>query len=145
MATRIQILFFCITRCSVSATPPLGSEVGSVALGFTFSYNNTQWKKSSSLVSLFMWAKKTIRDAPANRSVQLHSCFRLFETTCPAARQASLPISNSRSLLKLMCIESVMPSNYPILCRPLLLSPSIFPSIRVFSKESVFPIRWPKY
>ena len=56
-----------------------------------------------------------------------------------------LPITNSQSFLKLMSIESVMPSNHLILCRPLLLLPSIFPSIRVFSIESVLPIRWPKY
>ena len=62
-----------------------------------------------------------------------------------AARQASLPITNSRSLLKLMPIESVMPSNHLILSRPLLLLPSIFPSIRVFSNESTLHIRWPKY
>ena len=62
-----------------------------------------------------------------------------------AARQASLYITNSRSLLKLMCIESVMPSNHLFFCLPLLLLPSIFPSIRVFSNESVLHIRWPKY
>ena len=62
-----------------------------------------------------------------------------------ATRQASLSITNSRSLLKLMSIESVMPFNHLILCRPLLLLPSIFPSIRVFSNESVLHIRWPKY
>ena len=62
-----------------------------------------------------------------------------------AAHQASLPITNSWSLLKLMSIESVMPSNHLILCYPLLLLPSIFPSIRVFSNESVLCIRWPKY
>ena len=61
------------------------------------------------------------------------------------ARQASLSITNSRSLLKLMSIKSVMASNHLILCHPLLLLPSIFPSIRVFSNESVFHIRWPKY
>ena len=60
-------------------------------------------------------------------------------------RQASLSITNSRSLLKLMSIESVMPCNHLILCHPLLLLPSIFPSIRVFSNESALPIRWPKY
>ena len=65
-------------------------------------------------------------------------------TSWTAARQASLSITNSWSLLKLMCIESVMPSNH-ILCRPLFLPPSIFPSIRVFSNESVLHIRWPKY
>ena len=62
-----------------------------------------------------------------------------------AARQASLSITNSQSLPKLMSIESVMPSNYLILCRPLLLLPSIFPSIRVFPNDSVLHIRWPKY
>ena len=66
-------------------------------------------------------------------------------TPWTAAHQASLSITNSWSLLKLMSIESVMPSNHLILCRPLLLLPSIFPSIRVFSKESVLSIRWPKY
>ena len=62
-----------------------------------------------------------------------------------AARQASLSITHSRSLLKLMSLESVMPSNHLILCRPLLFPPLIFPSIRVFSNESVLHIRWPKY
>ena len=68
-----------------------------------------------------------------------------LETPWTAARQASLSITNSWSLLKLMCIELVIPSNHLILCRPLLLLPSIFPSIRVFSNESVLCIRWPKY
>ena len=66
-------------------------------------------------------------------------------TPWTAARQASLSITNSQSLLKLMAIESVMPSNHFILCRPLLLPPSIFPNIRVFSNDSVLHIRWPKY
>ena len=68
-----------------------------------------------------------------------------FLTPRTAARQASLSITNSWSLLKLMSIESVMPSNHLILCHPLLLPSSIFPSIRVFSNESVLRIRWPKY
>ena len=76
-------------------------------------------------------------------SVQSLSHVRLFVTPRTAARQASLSIINSRSLLKLMSIKSVMPSNYLILCCPLLLLPSIFPSIRVFPNESV-RIRWPK-
>ena len=75
---------------------------------------------------------------------QSFSCLRLFATPWTAAHQASLSITNSRSLLKLMSIESVMPSKRLILCHPLLL-PSIFPSIRVFSNESVLCIRWPKY
>ena len=66
-------------------------------------------------------------------------------TPWTAAHQASLSITNSRSLLKLMSMESVMPPNYLILCHPLLLLPSIFPSIRVFSNESALHIRWPKY
>ena len=78
-------------------------------------------------------------------SVQSLSRVRLFATPWTAARQASLPITNSRSLLKLMFITSVMPSNHLILCRPHLLPPSIFPSNRVFSNESALPIRWPKY
>ena len=78
-------------------------------------------------------------------SVQLLSCVQLFETTRTAAHQASLSITNSQSLLKLMSIELVMPSNHFILCHPLLLLPSIFPSIRVFSNKSVLCIRWPKY
>ena len=78
-------------------------------------------------------------------SVQLLSCVRLFVTPWIAAHQAFLPITNSRSLLKLMSIESVMPSNHLILCHPLLLPPSIFPRIRVFSKEAALCIKWPKY
>ena len=78
-------------------------------------------------------------------SVQSLSRVRLFVTPCAAAHQASLSITNSQSLLKLMSIESVMPSNHLILCHPLLLWPSIFPSIRVFSNESALCIKWPEY
>ena len=78
-------------------------------------------------------------------SVQSLSRVRLFVTPWTAARQASLSITNSQSLLKLLSIESVMPSNILILCCPLLLPPSIFPTIRVFSSESVLRLRWPKY
>ena len=78
-------------------------------------------------------------------SVQSRICVRLFVTPWIAAHQASLSITNSWSLPKLMSIESVMPSNHLIFCRPLLLLPSIFPSIRVFSNESAFLIKWPKY
>ena len=78
-------------------------------------------------------------------SVQLPDHVRLFATRCTAARQASLSITNSQSLLKFMSTESVIPSNHLILCHPLLLLPSIVPSIRVFSNESVLHTRWPKY
>ena len=83
---------------------------------------------------------------PQFSSVQLsHSVVSESATPWTAARQASLFITNSRSLLKVMSIESVMPSNHLIFCHPLLLPPSIFPSIRVFSNESALYIRWPKY
>ena len=78
-------------------------------------------------------------------SVQSLSHVQLFVTPWAAACQASLSITNSWSLLRLMAIESVMSSNHLILCLPLLLPPSIFPSIRVFSNESALRIRWPKY
>ena len=78
-------------------------------------------------------------------SFQSLSHVRLFAIPWTAALQASLSLTNSWSLLKLMSIESVMPSNHLILCRPLLLPPSIFPSIRVFSNESALRIRWPNY
>ena len=77
--------------------------------------------------------------------VQSLSRVWLFVTPWTAACQASLSITNSQSLFKLMSIESVMPSNHILLCRPLLISPLIFPSIRVFSNESALGIRWPKY
>ena len=77
--------------------------------------------------------------------MQSLSRVQLFATPWTAAHQASLSITNSQSFLKLMSIESMMPSNRLILCHPLLLLPSIFPSIRVFSNESALCIRWPKY
>ena len=78
-------------------------------------------------------------------SIQSLSCVWLFATLWTSAHQASLSITNSRSPPKPMSIESVMPSNHLIPCRPLLLLPSVFPSIRVFSNESALRIRWPKY
>ena len=86
----------------------------------------------------WVWEKK------AFSSVQSLSRVRFFVTALTAALQASLFITNSQSLLKLMSIELVMPSNHLILCYPLLLLPSIFPSIRVFSNKSALCIRWPK-
>ena len=86
-----------------------------------------------------------MRAGPTAFSVQSLSCVRLFATPRTVAHQASLSITNSQSLLKLMSIESVMPSNHLILYHPLLFLPSIFPSIRSFSSESVLHIKWPKY
>ena len=89
--------------------------------------------------------KKTFLSIVQFSSFQSLSRVWLFATPWTAAFQASLPITSSQSLLKPMLIESVMPSNHLILCHPLLLLPSIFPSIKVFSNESVLGIRWPKY
>ena len=105
------------------------------SFGFEASLCSAPWREFSSLTSL----------AHFFSSVQLLSHVRLFVTPWTAAHQASLPITNSRSLLKLISTESVMPSNHLILCDPLLLLPSIFPSNRVSSNESVLRITWPKY
>ena len=101
------------------------------------------WQKTTKLCKAIILQLKKIN--LKNSSVQSLSCVRLFVTPRTVAHQASLSITNSQSLFKLMSIESVMPSNHLILCHPLLLPPSIFPGIRVFSSESVLHIRWPKY
>ena len=95
-------------------------------------------------LSKYLICMKSIFYSTGQNSVQSLSCVQLFATPWTAAHQASLSIANSQSLLKLVFIESVMPSNHLILCRPLLL-PSIFPSITVFLNESVLHSRWPKY
>ena len=101
-------------------------------------------KEESEKVGLKLNIQKSkIMASSPIRSDQSLSHVRLCVTPWIAARQASLSITNSRSLLKPMSIESVMPSNHLILCHPLLLLPSIFPSITVFSNESVLRIRWP--
>ena len=87
----------------------------------------------------------SISSSPQFNSIQSLSCVQFFATPWTAAHQASLSITISWSLLKPMSIESVMLSSHLILCHPLLLLPSIFPSIRVFSSELVICIRWPKY
>ena len=92
-----------------------------------------------------MWCKQLFHRLTVISSVQSLSRVRLLVTPWTAGRQASLSITISRNLLKLMSMESVMPSNHLILCHLLLLLSSIFPSIRVFSNESVLGIRWPKY
>ena len=116
---------------------------------FYMKYQN-RWTQSpeSQLVVSRDWGeerKKRLFNEYEFSSVQSLSRIQLFATLWTAARQTSLSITNSRSLHKLMSLESVMPSNCLILCLPLLLLPSIFPSIRVFSNESVLHIRWPKY
>ena len=101
--------------------------------------------KPRHLVYLVKFAKHLRDIRKYFSSVQLLSHVQLFATPWTAARQASLSITNSQSLLKLMSIEPVVPSNHLILCCPLLLMPPIFPSIRVFSNESLPHIRWPKH
>ena len=94
------------------------------------------------------WSRKALgfqACAQQFSSVQSLSRVQLFATPWTAARQASLSITNSRSILKLMSIESVTPSNHLILCCSLLLPPSVFPSIRIFSNESALRVRWPEY
>ena len=95
--------------------------------------------------SFLEWSVRRVNFGTQFSSVQLLSRVWLFATPWTAARQTSLSITNSQSPSKLMSIESVMPSSHLILCHPLLLLPSIFPSIRVFSNESALRIRWPKY
>ena len=95
---------------------------------------------------IYNWIQhRVISTALQFSSVQSLSCVRLFATPWTAAHQASLSITNSQSLLKLMSIQSVMPSSHLILCHPLLLLPLIPPIIRVFSSESTLRIKWPKY
>ena len=108
--------------------------------------HQTQQKQTSLKLSPKVWGSHCNLHYYCSQfsSVQSLSCVRFFATPWTAAHQVSLSITNSRSLLKLRCIELVMPSNRLILCRPLLM-PSVFPSIRVFSSESVLRIRWPKY
>ena len=106
-----------------------------------------QWKQCQ---TLFFWATKSLQRVIQFSSVQFSSVqslsrVQLFATPWIAARQASLSITNSQSSFKLTSIESVMPSSHLILCRPLLLLPSISPSIRVFSNEPTLRMRWPKY
>ena len=104
------------------------------------------WRRKWQPTPVFLPGKShRQRNLAGYSSVQSLSCVRLFATSWTAARQASLSITNSQSSLKLMSIESVMPPNHLILCCPLLLLPSVFPSIRIFSNESALHIRWPKY
>ena len=113
--------------------------------GQKFLHSSVQFSCSVISDSLQPQGLQHARLLPQFYLVQSLSHVQLFVTPWTAACQASLSITNSRSLLKLMSIELVMPSNHLILCHPLLLLPSIFPSIRVFANESPLRIRWPKY
>ena len=108
----------------------------------TFELSCLPFTGSSKEQSIYTHISLDIKD---QFSSVAQSCPTLCDSLWAVARQASLSVTNFRNLLKLMSITSVMPSNHLILCRPLLLLPSIFPSIRVFSNKSVLHIRWPKY
>ena len=100
-----------------------------------------------SLLGCRLWGRTELDtlSSSSSSSVQSLSHVQLFPTPWTAARQASLSITNSQNVLKLMSIASVVPSSHLILCHPLLLLPSVFPSIRVFPNESVLCIKWPKH
>ena len=143
----------CLTLCNPMNYSPAGFSFHETLqarilewVAISFSRGSSQprhWTLGSCIADRFftIWAT---RKAPFS-SVQSLSCVQLFMTSWVAGRQASLSINNSQSLLKFMSIELVMPSNHLILYLPLLFLPSMFPSIRVFSNESVICIRWPKY
>ena len=133
---RDQTCVSCIGRWILFTTEPLGSPITMAQKSKDPGCHHTH-----GFLSQKHWHRHTVQFS----SVELLSCVRLFATPWTAVRQASLSITCSWSLLKLMSIESVMPSSRLILCQPLLRPPSIFPSIRVFSKESVLCITWPKY
>ena len=141
-------LYFVLYKCiqnllrllihNLQGVTPGGTIHGmSLCLGMRAFRWNMQWTVSPGVAQV-VWA------VPHHLWVQL-SHVQLFATPWATARQASLFFTSSQRLLKLMSLESVMPSNHLILCGPLLLLPSIFPSIRVLSNESVLCIRWPKY
>ena len=145
----------CLSFCNIDPPWPSylpGSLHGVCPLASPHPSENPPVPQQPGFVSPTSWGACSGREeglppmiSAGFNSVQLLSRVRLFATPWTAARQASLSITISQSLLKLMSIESVMPSNHLILCHPLLLLLSIFPNIRVFSNESILCIRWPKY
>ena len=136
-------------QCSCLENPRDGGAWWAAIYGVVQSRTWLKWLSSSmpkfQCLSIKVYKIQGLQLNIQFSSVQSLSCVRLPATPWTTARQASLSITNSRSPPKLMSVESVMPSNHLILCRPLFLLPSIFPSIRVFSNESAFHIRWPKY
>ena len=127
---------------------PLVIKLNSPFLLWGFASQTIPVQQESNCISVPVGAlccPQVERHTVQSSSAQSLSCVRLFATPWTAACQASLSITNSQSLLRLMCIAPVMPSNHLILCCLLLLLPSIFPSIRVFSNKSVLCITWPKY
>ena len=146
----LYVVFDLFSSCLFESISSSFSLVNSFLISSTVSWTSlvVQWLKfcapsTGAMGSILGWGAKIPHAAFG--SVQSHSRVQLFVTSWTATMQASLSITNSWSFLKFMSIELVMPSNHLIFCRPLFLPPSIFPSIRVFSNESVLRIRWPKY
>ena len=149
-SARREVVLWCVSLSAATTAAPARREYTHLQflppLEFSSSFAACTLSTLSSMNSVI---RETQQDDWCCEQNQFSSVARSCPTLCDpanrAARQASLSITNSRSPLKPMSIESVMPSNHLILCRPLLLLPSIFPSIRVFSNESALRIRWPKY
>ena len=140
-----SLSYFCQSHFTLLLVNKLQQEGD---LYFTSSLAKELWTCHLQLLLFFFFCFEScflITSTVTSLSVQSLSRVPLFATPCTAACQASLSIASSHGLLKLMSIDSVMPSNHLILCHPLPLLPSIFPSIRVFSNESVLHIRWQKY
>ena len=136
-----------LSRVWLFATPWTIAYQASQSMGFSRQeyWSRLSFPSPGDLPNPGIEPKSATLQAGAFSLIQSLSCVRLFATPWTAARQASLSITNSQSPPKPMSIESVMPSNHLIFCHPLLLLPSIFPSIRVFSNDSALHIRWPKY
>ena len=144
-AAAAKTLQLCPTLCdSIDGSPP-GSPVPGILQARTLEWVAISREQNNSKTCTTSASLTRLKPLIVLSSVESLSHVQLFATPWPAACQASLSVTNSQSLLKLMSIESVIPSNHFILCCPLLLLPSNFPSIRVFSNESVLHIRWPKY
>ena len=144
-AAAAKMLQSCPTLCDPIDGSPPGSPIPGILQARTLEWVAISRKQNNSKTCTTSASLTRLKPLILLSSVESLSHVRLFATLWPAACQASLSVTNSQSLLKLISIESVMPSNHFILCRPLLLLPSNFPSIRVFSNESVLHIRWPKY
>ena len=153
----LKSLQSCPALCDPMDYSPPGSSVHGILQERILEWVATPSSKGSSLFRectcvscLLRWQASLYHErclgSPLDKAVvQSLSHVQLFATPWTVAHQAPISSTNSWSLLKLMPIESVMPSNHLVLCCPLLLLPSIFPSIRIFSNESALPIRWPKY
>ena len=152
---RTSIFFFSITWCGrysysflqmrkIEAKNNRSDSLLEAVMAASLAWNITTFTHSVSLFHWFYWLRKMLQEQVQFSSVQSLSCVWLFATPWTTAQWASLSITNCQSPPKPMSIKSVMPSNNIILCHPLLLLPSIFPSIRVFSNDSALWIRWPK-